>query len=57
MISNNTLKKIAGAILLNRGQTEIKREVAVPEPGSLALLAAALLGMLGLRRSMRRRAL
>src|SRR6185436_1850935 len=35
----------AGANLLNRGQTEIKSSVAVPEPGSLALLGAGLLGM------------
>jgi len=35
----------AGANLLNRGQTEIKTSVAVPEPGSLALLGSALLGL------------
>lgn len=35
----------AGATLLNRGQTEIKTASAVPEPGSLALLGASLLGM------------
>jgi len=36
----------AGATLLNRGQTEIKTAAtAVPEPGSLALLGASLLGM------------
>jgi len=35
----------AGATLLNRGQTEIKSAAAVPEPGSLALLGGALLGM------------
>jgi len=36
----------AGANLLNRGQTEIKSAAtAVPEPGSLAVLGASLLGM------------
>lgn len=36
----------AGATLLNRGQTEIKSTTTViPEPGSLALLGASLLGM------------
>ena len=40
----------AGAELLNRGQTEVKSAVAVPEPGSLLLLGAALLGFIGLRR-------
>jgi hypothetical protein len=37
-----------GASLLSRGQSEIKPQL-VSEPGSLALLGAALLGMLGLR--------
>jgi len=36
----------AGATLLNRGQTEIKSATtAVPEPGSLAMLGGALLGL------------
>jgi hypothetical protein len=36
---------VAGGQLVSRGQTEIKELVAVPEPGSLALLGASLLGM------------
>jgi|GraSoiStandDraft_4_1057263.scaffolds.fasta_scaffold01452_7 hypothetical protein len=40
----------AGATLLNRGQTEIKSATSVPEPGSLALLGAGLLGMAGFLR-------
>jgi len=37
---------VAGGQLVSRGQTEIKELVtAVPEPGSLALLGGALLGM------------
>jgi hypothetical protein len=39
-----------GASLLSRGESEIKPQLAVSEPGSLALLAAALLGFVGLRR-------
>lgn len=35
----------AGGSLVNRGQTEIKQQVAVPEPGSLALLGGALFGL------------
>jgi hypothetical protein len=38
------------ASLLSRGESEIKPQLAVSEPGSLALLAAALLGFVGLRR-------
>lgn len=34
----------AGATLLNRGQTEIKSATAVPEPGTLAILGAGLVG-------------
>jgi len=37
---------VAGGQLVSRGQTEIKELVAtVPEPGSLALLGGALLGI------------
>jgi len=42
---------VAGGQLLNRGQTEIKTAAAVPEPWSLALLGAAMIGFAGLRRA------
>ncbi len=41
---------VAGGQLLNRGQTIIKSAASVPEPGTLALLGAALIGFAGLRR-------
>jgi hypothetical protein len=41
---------VAGGQLVSRGQTEVKELVAVSEPGSLALLAGALVGLGLLRR-------
>jgi hypothetical protein len=43
----------AGAQLLSRGQTETKEQVSIKEPGSLALLGAALLGFTTLYRRRR----
>ena len=36
---------VAGGQIVSRGQTEIKTSQAVPEPGSLALLGSALVGL------------
>lgn len=47
LLATGTLE--ASAALINRGATLLKRNV-VSEPGSLALLGAALLGFVGLRR-------
>jgi len=41
---------IAGGQLLNRGQTEIKNPVVIPEPASLAILAIGLIGTWLVRR-------